>query len=605
MALFDTNSQAPQLGFAPSPTLSGSFTQAPVPVGYGQMQGQPTLSRNPNYGVPSGIAALLGGANPMGAPQPSATLTPQQAVATLTPGRADPTSMSQFGTSFGLGGPSQAPPPMPGTNPFTGQAFQTFDPTEAANIFTQGRIAEEQTAAQAFAQSEADRVAAEQAAAAQAEADRIAAEQVEADRIAAEQAAAEAEAARTPYDDPALEQLRSDVMAQGPESYGTKLYEDLLNAFDTSNRTDQIVAQNNAALEQARAEAEASSLALAEAQAEAAAAKEQLSGFFNPSQGTTPEPEPAIPAMSPVPDVMPPAVAPIPAIDSPIMQMGAFSPEANMAGMFDRVLLPTEIPEPAPLPEPPLIERPSVVPSRQDVMRPPLPPPPPPPPAPVALPLEPEAGLGDRLRGMGGIFANAVAPGDVGYEDLAAAATRTGGGLASGVQRPVPTPRPVPLAPPLNPNVSPRMSDIGKLLGGARGSGSLMTQPQPTPAVPVGIDALLGGGRGEPANIPMPAPMPALPSAPPVMSEVDYDALVALANQPPPPPPMVTPAEARAAATPMPTPSFNFSENYGMTLPPKPKTQKVTKPKKGRKVVPQPDQRSSKKKRRRKQRGPR
>jgi len=591
MALFDTNSQAPQLGFAPSPTLSGSFTQAPVPVGYGQMQGQPTLSRNPNYGVPSGIAALLGGANPMGAPQPSATLTPQQAVATLTPGRADPTSMSQFGTSFGLGGPSQAPPPMPGTNPFTGQAFQTFDPTEAANIFTQGRIAEEQTAAQAFAQSEADRVAAEQAAAAQAEADRIAAEQVEADRIAAEQAAAEAEAARTPYDDPALEQLRSDVMAQGPESYGTKLYEDLLNAFDTSNRTDQIVAQNNAALEQARAEAEASSLALAEAQAEAAAAKEQLSGFFNPSQGTTPEPEPAIPAMSPVPDVMPPAVAPIPAIDSPIMQMGAFSPEANMAGMFDRVLLPTEIPEPAPLPEPPLIERPSVVPSRQDVMRPPLPPPPPPPPAPVALPLEPEAGLGDRLRGMGGIFANAVAPGDVGYEDLAAAATRTGGGLASGVQRPVPTPRPVPLAPPLNPNVSPRMSDIGKLLGGARGSGSLMTQPQPTPAVPVGIDALLGGGRGEPANIPMPALPPPLP---PVV------ATPAL-SQPLPLPPVTTPAEARAAATPKPF----VAPDLSALLPVKPRTQKVTKPKKGRKVVPQPDQRSSRKKRRRKQRGPR
>lgn len=585
MALFDTTAQAPQLGFAPSPTLSGSFTQAPVPVGYGQMQGQPTLSRNPNYGVPSGIAALLGGANPMGAPQPSATLTPQQAVATLTPGRANPTSMSQFGTSFGLGGSSPATPPMPGTNPFTGQAFQTFDPTEAANIFTQGRIAEEQAAAQAFAQAEADRVAAEQAAAAQAEADRIASEQAEADRIAAEQAAAEAEAARTPYDDPALEQLRADVIAQGPESYGTKLYEDLLNAFDTSNRTDQIVAQNNAALEQARAEAEASSLALAEAQAEAAAAKEQLSGFFNPPQETTPEPEPAIPAMSPVPDVMPP------------MQIGTFGPRDGLAasplmpGSFDPESgtflpsIPVAASVPAPLPEPPLIERPSVVPSRQDVMRPPLPPPPPPP-APVTPPLEPEASLGDRLRGMGGIFANAVAPGDVGYEDLAAAATRTRGSLASGVQRPVPTPRPVPFTPPLNP----KMSDLFPFGGGGSGGGSLMTQPQPTPAVPVGIDALLGGGRGEPANIPMPAPMP----APPVV------AAPAL-RQPLPLPPATTPAEARAAATPKPF----VAPDLSALLPVKPRTQKVTKPKKGRKKVAQPDQRSSRKKRRRKQRGPR
>jgi len=587
MIRFDTDFQAPQLGFAPSPTLSGSFTQAPVPVGYGQMQGQPTLSRNPNYGVPSGIAALLGGANPMGAPQPSATLTPQQAVATLTPGRADPTSMSQFGTSFGLGGSSPATPPMPGINPFTGQAFQTFDPTEAANIFTQGRIAEEQTAAQAFAQAEADRVAAEQAAAAQAEADRIAAEQAEADRIAAEQAAAEAEAARTPYDDPELERLRANVIAQGPESYGTKLYEDLLNAFDASNRSDQIAAENNARLEQARAEAEASSLALAEARAEAAAAREQyqpiLDQLLNNPGGTTPDPEPAIPPMSPVPDVMSPAVAPIPAIDSPIMQMGAFSPEANMAGMFDRVLLPTEIRGPAPLPEPPLIERPPVVPSRQDVMRPPLPPPPPPP-APVTPPLEPEAGLGDRLRGMGGIFANAVAPGDVGYEDLTAAATRTGGSLASGVQRPAPTPPPVPFKPPLNP----KMSDLFPF--GGRGGGSLMTQPQPTPAVPVGIDALLGGGRGEPANIPMPAPMP----APPVV------ATPAL-RQPLPLPPATTPAEARAAATPKPF----VAPDLSALLPVKPRTQKVTKPKKGRKKVAQPDQTSSRKKRRRKQRGPR
>lgn len=547
MALFEKTSQAPQLGFAPSTTPANSFTPPDVPVGYGQMQGQPPLSRNPNYGVPSGLASLLGGANPMGAPQAGAFLAPQQAV--------------------GLGGSSPATPPMLGTNPFTGQAFQTFDPTEAENIFTQGRIAEEQAAAQAFAQAEAD-------------------------RVAAEQAAAEAEAARTPYDDPALEQLRADVIAQGPESYGTKLYEDLLNAFDTSNRTDQIVAQNNAALEQAR-EAEASSLALAEAQAEAAAAKEQLSGFFNPPQETTPEPEPAIPAMSPVPDVMPP------------MQIGTFGPRDGLAasplmpGSFDPESgtflpsIPVAASVPAPLPEPPLIERPPVAPSRQDVMRPPLPPPPPPPPAPVTPPLEPETSLGDRLRGMGGIFANAVAPGDVGYEALAAAAEPTGprGFVASqrdfdgrypfssaqqpaaqeSIQRPAPTPY-----------------VIGKLLGGSRGSGS-------TPAMPVGIDALLGEGGGEPANIPMPAPRQPLPLPPPPVVATP------VLRQPLPLPPVTTPDKTRAAATPKPF----VAPDLSALLPVKPRTQKVTKPKKGRKVVPQPDQRSSRKKRRRKQRGPR
>jgi len=139
------------------------------------------------------------------------------------------------------------------------------------------------------------------------------------------------------------------------------------------------------------------------------------------------------------------------------------------------------------------------------------------------------------------------------------------------------------------------MSDIGKLLGGARGSGSLMTQPQPTPAVPVGIDALLGGGRGEPANIPMPAPMPALP--PPLPPVVATPAL----SQPLPLPPVTTPAEARAAATPKPF----VAPDLSALLPVKPRTQKVTKPKKGRKKVAQPDQTSSRKKRRRKQRGPR
>ena len=57
-----------------------NFTPAPVPFGYGQMQGMPALSRNPNYGVPSGIGSLLGGMNPMMAPQAGALLTPQAPV---------------------------------------------------------------------------------------------------------------------------------------------------------------------------------------------------------------------------------------------------------------------------------------------------------------------------------------------------------------------------------------------------------------------------------------------------------------------------------------------------------------------------------------------
>ena len=320
-------------------------------------------------------------------------------------------------------------------------------------------------------------------------------------------------------------------------------------------------------------------------------------------------------------------------------------------------------------------------------------PPAPPPTASVTPPLEPETSLGDRLRGMGGIFANAVAPGDAGYEDLVTTAVPTGGSLASGVkgifakaaqeseiqaqelaaetgmalndarvvvsqerqrelaqqpaaqesiQRPVPTPRPVPMP----------------------------------PAAPVGIDALLDGGRGEPANIPMPPPPPPppdvridteflfggreplgitpqplptpapsppaierppiMPPQPPIMrpplpppppplppvierppalpprAEVIRPPL----PPPPPPPPVVatpalrkplplppvtTPEKTRAAATPKPF----VVPDLSALLPAKPRTQKVTKPKRGRKKVVEPDQRSSRKKRKRRQRGPR
>lgn len=515
MALFDrtiqTGDQAQQLGFAPPTTPANSFTAPSLPLGYGQMQGQPLLSRNPNYGVPSGIASLLGGANPMGAPQAGALLTPQQAV------------------------PSQ----MAGINPLTGQAFQTFDATETANIFTQGRTAQEEAAAaaqaemlrqaqeqaaaeaaatEAAAQAERDRIAAEQAAAAQAEADRIAAEQAaaaqaEADRIAAEQAAADAAAAE------AAEAAAAEEAARAAEAQ--RVLDEMAAAQETqttsSIQTDTFSPRDRFATSPLRP-----------------GSFDPESGFFLP---TIPVVEPVAapaPASAPVP------VASIPAIDSPIMQMGGFNPEANMAGMFDRVMLP----------------------------------PPPPPTASVTPTLEPETSLGDRLRGMGGIFANAIAPGDVGYEALAAAAEPTGprGFVASqrdfdgrypfssaqqpaaqeSIQRPAPTPRPVPM--------------------------------------PVGIDALLGGGRGDPVNIPMPAPMP----APPVVA-------TPAPRQPLPLPPATTPAEARAAATPKPF----VAPDLSALLPVKPRTQKVTKPKRGRKKVVEPDQRSSRKKRKRRQRGPR
>ena len=139
MGLFDQNIQtgpnAQQLGFAPPTAPANSFTPPGLPVGYGQMQGQPLLSRNPNYGVPTGIAALLSGQNPMGAPQTGALLTPQQA----------------------------APNPMDGINPLTGQPFQTFDAGATTDAITQGRQAEEQRQRDMLIAAQ-ERAAAEQAA---------------------------------------------------------------------------------------------------------------------------------------------------------------------------------------------------------------------------------------------------------------------------------------------------------------------------------------------------------------------------------------------------------------------------------------------------------
>lgn len=196
MAIGDPNQlpmgMAGPLNLTPQP----SYTPPPVPFGYGQMQGMPALSRNPNYGVPSGIGSLLGGQNPMMAPQAGAFLSPQAPVSTNA---------------------------LAGTNPFTGGAFQTFtagDVTQAASDYrtnqaellkqAEAQAAAQQQAAEAAAKAEADRIAAEQAAAA--EAARIAQEQ-EAARIAAEQAAAAAEAERIAQEQAAAAEAEAKAKA--------------------------------------------------------------------------------------------------------------------------------------------------------------------------------------------------------------------------------------------------------------------------------------------------------------------------------------------------------------------------------------------------------
>jgi len=236
MAIGDPNQlpmgMAGPLNLTPQP----SYTPPPVPFGYGQMQGMPALSRNPNYGVPSGIGSLLGGQNPMMAPQAGAFLSPQAPVSTNA---------------------------LAGTNPFTGQAFQTFtagDVTQAASDYraTQAELArqaeeariaeearvaeqarqaellrqaEEKAAAEAAAKAEADRIAAEQAAEAariaqEQEAARIAAEQAaEAERVAQEQAAAaEAEAkAKADADAAAQKKAQEEAAQKAAEEAAAKI----------------------------------------------------------------------------------------------------------------------------------------------------------------------------------------------------------------------------------------------------------------------------------------------------------------------------------------------------------------------------------------------
>jgi hypothetical protein len=344
MGLFDRNMQtganAQQLGFAPPAAPANSFTPPGLPVGYGQMQGQPLLSRNPNYGVPTGIAALLGGQNPMGAPQTGALLTPQQA----------------------------APNPMEGINPLTGQPFQTFDAGATTDAITQGRQAEEQrqrdmliaaqerasaeqAATEAAAQAERDRIAAEQAAAAQAEQDRIATEraaaeaaaQAERDRIAAE-AAAEAEA---------------------------------------KAEADRLAAEEAARQEAARERAEA--------------ARERIEAASGNGRGRG---------------------GGFAFTDGMMDQFGgegqmsggpAFRPSTSMGGEKGGGIGQIMTGQPAATTTQPAPVRPT------------------PTPRPVM-----DQSLGDRLRGMGGMFSNAIAPGDPGYEAALAEAGPGSGGLFSG-----------------------------------------------------------------------------------------------------------------------------------------------------------------------------
>lgn len=635
MALFDntmqTGAQAQQLGFAPPTTPANSFTPPGVPVGYGQMQGQPLLSRNPNYGVPTGIASLLGGTNPMGAPQAGAFLAPQQAV------------------------PSQ----MEGINPLTGQAFQTFDATETANIFTQGRVAQEQAAAaaqaemlrqaqeqaaaeaaasEAAAQAERDRIAAEQAAAAQAEADRIAAEQAAADAAAAEAAAIEA--ANTKLEPKtAMEVVQSykDNPESAPGAGGMLGEEQVTRALDlglfdrdsdffvdrsglfgpAGTRYDlpNDMDDNQKVLRDMR-QAQTGSVSPTQEEVSAAIRSgidfggegmgsfmpDLRPGSFDLESGTfLPAGPAAAPAAAPVADPAQTASQAAPIAGG--SEMGFVPPtqeqiNAAIAQMSQVSLAPGE---------------PSLPPLNVPAQ-------------PAAV--EPEIRLGDSLRGMGGIFANAVAPSDVGYEELAAAAVPTGGSLASGVKGIF-----AKAAQESENKAQELAAETGMALNDARVVVSqerqreLAQQPaaqesiqRPVPTSPPLIErSQVLPPRPPIMRPPTPPPPQVTPPAPPVISSGGLEggignmidpAVIAnireqLANLPAvsptaPPPPMVTPAEARAAATPKPFVAPDLS-----ALMPKPRTQKVTKPKKGRKKVAEPDQKSSKKKRRRRQRGPR
>ena len=455
MGLFDRNMQtganAQQLGFAPPTAPANSFTPPGLPVGYGQMQGQPLLSRNPNYGVPTGIAALLGGQNPMGAPQTGALLTPQQA----------------------------APNPMEGINPLTGQPFQTFDAGATTDAITQGRQAEEQrqrdmliaaqeraaaeqTATETAAQVERDRIAAEQAAAAQAEQDRIATEraaaeaaaQAERDRIAAE-AAAEAEA---------------------------------------KAEADRLAAEEAARQEAARERAEA--------------ARERREAILGGGRGRG---------------------GGFAFTDGMMDQFGgegqmsggpAFRPSTSMGGEKGGGIGQIMTGQPAATTTQPAPVRPT------------------PTPRPVM-----DQSLGDSLRGMGGMFSNAIAPGDPGYEAALAEAGPGSGGLFSGA---IPG-----LTPEQIENI--KQAQEQRRASGQSGFLGKLGGTKTDPIADIGSMGGVGGMMGGIGGMTDPA----------VMEQVRQRVA---AVQPPPP-----------VSTPKPAKSVGRSKGRRKPVPPKPNTETVKK----------------------------
>jgi len=455
MGLFDRNMQtganAQQLGFAPPAAPANSFTPPGLPVGYGQIQGQPLLSRNPNYGVPTGIAALLGGQNPMGAPQTGALLTPQQA----------------------------APNPMEGINPLTGQPFQTFDAGATTDAITQGRQAEEQrqrdmliaaqeraaaeqAATEAAAQAERDRIAAEQAAAAQAEQDRIATEraaaeaaaQAERDRIAAEAAAeaeAKAEADRLAAEEAARQEAareRREAILGGGRGGGEGF------AF-TDGMMDQFGG---------------------EGQMYGGPARGMPSGNFRPSTGMGGE-------------------------------KGGGIGQIMTGQPAESTIQPAPI-RPTPTPRP--------------VM---------------------DQSLGDRLRGMGGMFSNAIAPGDPGYEAALAEAGPGSGGLFSGA-----TPD---LTPEQIENI--KQAQEQRRASGQSGFLGKLGGTKTDPIADIGSMGGVGGMMGGIGGMTDPA----------VMEQVRQRVA---AVQPPPP-----------VSTPKPAKSVGRSKGRRKPVPPKPNTETVKK----------------------------
>ena len=442
MGLFDRNMQtganAQQLGFAPPAAPANSFTPPGLPVGYGQMQGQPLLSRNPNYGVPTGIAALLGGQNPMGAPQTGALLTPQQA----------------------------APNPMEGINPLTGQPFQTFDAGVTTDAITQGRQAEEQrqrdmliaaqeraaaeqTATETAAQVERDRVAAEQAAIAQAEQDRIATERAENEALAIAERELIAENARKEAESDAKETAR-----QKAEEVARQRRDDIVaGRFDFTDM-------------------------------------DQFGGEGQMYGGP------------------------------------AFRPSTSMGGekgggigqiMTGQPAAPATQPAPA-----------SPTPTPRPVM---------------------DQSLGDSLRGMGGMFSNAIAPGDPGYEAALAEAGPGSGGLFSGA---IPGLTPEQIENIKQAQEQRRASGQSGFLGKLGGT---KTNPIADIGSMGGVGGMMGGIGGM-AN-------------PEVMEQVRQRVA---ALQPPP-----------SASTPKPAKSVGKGKRLAGYVPPKPNTESVAKTKSKRK----------------------